>query len=559
MPQDAFTLKHVISELDAMLTGGKISRINQPSKDDLTFLIYTKNTTVKLEICAHAQNCRLNIGLSEKQNPQPAPNFCMLLRKHLQNAQIKKIHQIGFERIAAIDFLCANEFESAERILYCEIMGKYSNVILTENGKILGALKTSGIDDGTHRLLLAGAQYRLPPPQDKVNPLEIENLRELFTNRDGDLAKFISDRVLGICYSTALDIENTLGSDASADGVYGYITDDNVTPCVTYADGKPSDFKAKSKSRDKKPYPTLLEAQSAYYAYVNKKKRFEDKKRRMDSALKSAEKKCAKRLAIIHSKRSDCGDMEDIKLKGELITANIYAIERGMASFEAVNYYDENCSKITIPLDRQLSPSENAQRYYKKYAKLKRTAAALDIQQREADREKEYLASIRCHIDAADDEKDFDGIETELAAAGLIKLPEDKRKKKKTDEKPVYRQFIYNGYKIIAGRNNLQNERLTKSLAESDVWLHTQKYHSSHVAVLSEGRSVPEDVIKIAAEICAYYSEARQSGKVPVDYALKKYVKKPSASKAGFVTYTEYKTAIASPDAHADLRNDSNE
>ncbi|MCD8040308.1 MAG: NFACT family protein [Clostridia bacterium] len=559
MPQDAFTLKHVITELDALLTGGKISRINQPAKDELTFLIYTAKGNVKLEICAQAQNCRVSIGSAVKENPQSAPNFCMLLRKHLQNAQVLKVYQIGFERIAAIDFLFADEFESAQRTLYCEIMGKYSNVILTENGKILGALKTSGIDDGTHRLLLAGAQYRLPPPQDKVNPLDWQALEAVMPQCGENAAKFISSRVLGICYSTALEMEKTYGGTVTADDVYGYVTGKDTSPCVTYENGVPSDFKVRSLSGNKKDYPTLLQAQTAYYNYVYRKKNFEDKKRRMDSALKAAEKKCEKRLAAIYSKRTECEDMEEVKLKGELITANIYAIERGMASFEAVNYYDENCGKITIALDSRLTPAQNAQRYYKKYAKMKRTVAALDEQQRDAEREKAYLASIRCHIDGADDEKDFDGIETELAAAGLIKLAVDKKKKKKQDEPANFRQFAYGGFKIIAGRNNLQNERLTKGLAESDVWLHTQKYHSSHVGILSGGKTVPDEVIKVAAEICAYYSEARDSGKVPVDYTLKKYVKKPNAAKAGFVTYTDYKTAVAQPDAHTELKEETYE
>ncbi|MCD8371854.1 MAG: NFACT family protein [Clostridia bacterium] len=555
MPQDAFTLKHVIKELDELLAGGKISRINQREKDGLTFLIYTKNSTVKLEISANAQNCRLNIGSNEKQAPAAAPNFCMLLRKHLQNAQILKVRQIGFERIAAIDFLCVTEFERAERTLYCEIMGKYSNVILTENGVILGALKTSGIDDGTHRLLLSGAKYNLPPAQDKVNPLDKEELEKVLSEREGELARFISARVLGVCYSTALEMENALGENPSAEDIYNYIVTDDISPCVTYSNGVPNDFKVRSSSPDKKLYPSLLKAQGEYYLYVTKKKEFEDKKRKLDGVLRSAEKKCGKRLEIISSRRQDCEDMDTLKLKGELITANIYAIERGMDSFKAVNYYLENCPEITIALDRQLTPSQNAQKYYKRYAKLKRTVAALDVQEAEAEREKDYLASIRCHLDGADDIADFEGIETELSAAGLIKTADGKNKKKKQEDEPVYRKFLYNGFTIIAGRNNLQNERLTKSLKESDLWLHTQKYHSSHVAILSDGRPIPDDVIKVAAEICGYYSEARQSGKVPVDYTLKKYVKKPNASKAGFVTYTEYKTAVAEPNAHAELKD----
>ena len=320
----------------------------------------------------------------------------------------------------------------------------------------------------------------------------------------------------------------------------------------------PNDFKACCFYGDKKPYPTLLEAQTAYYDYVCRKKAFDDKKRKIDSALRTAEKKCEKRLSIILTRLAECSDIEDVKLKGELITANLYAVERGSDKLKAVNYYDENMPEITIALDPRLTPAQNAQKYYKRYAKLKRTVAALDVQKKDTEEEKAYLASIRCAIDSADDITDFEEAETELVALGIIKPQENnaKNRKKETPKAP-FRRYSCGGFTIIAGRNNVQNERLTRGLAENDVWLHTQRYHSSHVGIIAEGREVPDEVIKTAAEICAYYSEARGGTKVPVDYALKKYVKKPSGAKPGFVVYTDYKTALAEPDAHRELRENA--
>ena len=558
MPQDAFTLKYVTEELDKRLCGGKVSRINQPQNDELTLFIYTAEGTVKLEICAHAQNCRINLTHGGKDAPKAASSFCMLLRKHLNGAKVLSVAQPRFERIAAITFDCRDEFAQAERVLYCEIMGKYSNVILAEGGKILGALKTTSLEAGAKRLLFTGAKYELPEPQDKANPLDLLSLEGAMHNyAGGDRARFLANAVTGISYATACDIEARFCGNACAKDIYDYVAGRYNSPCVTYREGAPDDFKASWFGSEKREFGSVLEAQEAYYAYVSEKKAFEDRKRRLAGALKSAEKKCEKRLAQIIMREQECLGIEDVKLAGELITANIYAIERGAKEFKAVNYYDENMPEVTISLDPRLTPAQNAQKYYKKYAKLKRTVTALAAQRGDAEAENSYLASIRHAIDSAEEIADFDGIEAELEAAGILKAAQTERgKKKKEERRAPYRRYEYGGFTILAGRNNVQNERLTRSLAEGDIWLHAQKYHSSHAAILTDGRKVPDGVIKIAAEICAYYSEGRDSGKVPVDYTYKKYVKKPSGAKTGFAVYTDYKTAVAQPHAHAELRRD---
>lgn len=555
MPQDAFTLRYIIRELDERLKGGKISRINQPAKDELTLFIYTQKGTVKLEICAHAQNCRLNIAEGGAHGQQAALSFCMLLRKHLTGAVVKSVTQPGFERIAAVTLDCAGDFDRAERVLYCEIMGKYSNVVLTEKGRILGAMKTTSLESGAKRILFTGAQYELPEPQDKADPTDLSALREALAHGCAG-AEFIADKVTGISYATALDIEETFGGRAGADDICKYVSGAYFAPCVTYKKGVPCDFKVCCRGGEKKNYPSVLEAQTAYYAYVCAKKAFDDRKRKLDSALKSAEKKCEKRLALIVSRLAECRDIEEVKLKGELITANIYAIERGAESFKAVNYYDADMPEITIALDARLTPAQNAQKYYRRYAKLKRTLDALAVQKKDTEDEKHYLESIRFSLDRADDLTDFDEAESELVSLGVLRAENAPKTKKRETPRAPFRRYEYCGFTIVAGRNNVQNERLTKGLSERDLWLHAQKYHSSHVGILTEGRAVPDEVIKVAAEICAWYSEAREGAKVPVDYTLKKYVKKPSGGKTGFVTYTDYKTALASPQKHEELRCD---
>lgn len=555
MPQDAFTLKYVADGLKCRLTGGKISRIIQPARDSLTFIIYTGTDNVKLEACLSAQSTRLSLTDGDTAAPAVAPNFCMLLRKHLQNAEILDVVQPDFERIIYFELKCTSEFTVSVMRLYFEIMGKYSNAVLCENGIILGALKTTSIGENTRRVLFSGVKYCPPEPQDKLSPDDTVKINALLKNHTGDKADFICNNIKGISYATALDITDFYGESPTAENIRDYIFSDPAAPCVIYSDGEPCDFRVRSKSDEKKSYPDVLSAQSAYYAFVTAKRSFTEKKNRLLSALGSGVKKLDKRLAQMRAKLDECKDTELIKLKGELLTANLYAVRRGDEHFETVNYYDENCGKIVIGLDKTLTPSQNAQKYFKKYAKLKRTKTSVEAQLAEAEKQKDYLNCICAHICAAETTSDLEETEDELAALQLIRLAEPKKKK---TAPPPYRCYFYEGFRILAGRNNIQNDRLTKSLAPDDLWLHTQKYHSSHVAVIARGRKVPDSVLKVAAEICAYYSDGRGGNKIPVDYALKKFVKKPPSANAGFVIYTDYSTTLADPDKHAELTEDGN-
>ena len=553
MPQDAFTLNLIIKELRRKLSGGKISKITQPQKELLSFIVYTENGSVKLEICVSAKSCRINLAETEYPAPKTAPGFCMLLRKHLQNAKITDIGVIGGERIAYFDFDCTSEFELLKMRLYAEIMGKYSNCVLVKDGIILGALKTSAIGESTGRVLFAGAKYALPEAQDKLSQNDRAGIAAALSDCGGDIAKFISERVRGVSYSTALEIAETYGEGITADDIVNYLGGEAYSPCVTFLNGKEKDFKVRSCEREKKPYPTLLQAQTAYYAAINARQAFEEKKKKLLSATNSAVKKLEKRLAVIEQKLFECKDMETVKLKGELLTANIYAVKRGSAGFEAVNYYDENGGTIKIELDKSLSPADNAQKYYKKYAKLKRTAVSVAAQKVETESALKYLNSVVSHIYAGESLDDFKEIREELKAEGLIK---EQAEKKKTVVETPFRTFIKDGFKIFAGRSNLQNDRLLKSVSPRDIWLHTQKYHSSHVVIITEGKPVPDAVLLAAAEICAYYSDGRGGSKIPVDYALRAAVKKPPKSAAGFVIYNDFKTILADPAPHAELRKD---
>lgn len=552
MPQDAFTIKYLTEELRENLIGGKISKITQPDRDTVTFIIYTKKHSVKLDICLSAKHCRVSLTDNDLAAPKSAPNFCMLLRKHLQNAEITDISQPDFERIIVIDFDCTSEFELTKMRLYCEIMGKYSNLILTQGGVIVGALKSNFLSDTTKRLTFTGVNYTPPEPQDKLNPSDIEAISAEICNFD-DKIRFIADRVKGISYSTAVEMVEFFGEEITAQNVFDYVYGGEKAPCVQYVNGEMKDFCVKSTKTNVKKFDTVFDAQKYFYDTVLSKQAFDDYRRRLLAILSSELKKCRKRLAVIEQKLLDASDAEEVKLKGELITSNIYNLKQGMDSFEAVNYYDEQCGKIKIALDKTLSPSKNAQKYYKRYAKLKRTILSVSEQKIKESVNLDYLESISSHLNLADKIQDLKEIEEELVSIGL--MPKVKTQKAKPVITP-FREYQFMGFKIISGRNNLQNDRLLKELSAEDVWLHTHSYHSSHVGILSDGKPVPDEVILCAAEICAYYSDGRQGNKIPVDYTKKKFVKKPKGRAAGFVNYTDYSTVLCDPNVHEELKGD---
>ncbi|MGN0808308.1 MAG: NFACT family protein [Candidatus Coproplasma sp.] len=563
MPQDAFTLKYIARELSDTFTGGKISKINQPSKDTLSLLIYTRFGTVKLTCDLSAKYCRLSVGETcPEVNPEVAPNFCMLLRKHLQNAEVLMVEQVGGERVIRFDFKCFSEFEIAEMSLYFEIMGKYSNAVLVKDGVIVGALKTASLETGARRVTLGGAKYFLPASQGKAEQSSLQEIKKAFENKDGyalgSTAKFIAEKISGVAYTTAEDIVSLYGDSLTAEQVYSYLNDGEVYPCVVYHQGEPCDFKARS-SLGAIKRESLLEAQREFYDYAVYKKKFEDEKRKLNSALSSAIKKVEKRLADLYDRLSECDKAEGVKLKGELITANIYAIQRGLNSFEAVNYYDENCATVKIELDPQLSPSQNAQRYYKKYAKLKRTEQTLTARKVDEVARLDYLKTIESNLSLAENLTDLKETREELISLSLLPPPPKLKGGKQKGGKPAennYRQFEYDGFLVLCGRNNVQNENLTKGLDGEDIWLHAKAYHSAHVGIILQGRNATDEIIKFAAQICAYYSDARENGKVPIDYSQRKNVKKPKGTALGYFEYTNHKTILVAPNAHTEERRD---
>ena len=573
MPQDAFHIRRLTQELDALLTGGKINRISQVDKDELTFIIYTGKSTVKLILSTNATGARVCLSMTEKEPAPVAPNFCMLLRKHLQNAEILSIRQHAEERIVEITLHCTTDFSDCNRVLVCELMGKYSNIVLVEKGIILGALKTTALMDDTHRVLFAGAKYEYPAPQEKLSPLDGEGMREAFKNfalmrpegwDSESLSKCLFESVAGLALPTAREIvkraEKQNGSavlclSPSAkkplwEFVPNFFENEPCKPHLKKEQGVPTEFFA-FEIESGEETPSLCKAEDEFYFYRESKKGFEDKKRKLEGAVRTLKKKSAKRLQDALERLKESEKAEENRIKGELLTANLYAIERGVKCVELDNWYDEKGGKIKIALDPLLTPAKNAQKYFKQYNKQKRAKEILTPMKEAEEAEISYAESIVSAIALAETETDLKEIETELTDAGLLRAPKARVGKKPKQEPPIpFREYEHGGYKILVGRNNIQNDRLLRFASPEDIWLHTQKYHSSHVIIVTQGGQVRDETLLYAAELCAYYSDGRESDKIPVDYCKRKFVKKPSKSKAGFVTYTDYKTLLVKPQQH---------
>ena len=567
MPQDAFTLMHTAEKLNDFLCGAKIEKINQPAKDAVVFSMHKNYDNFKLLLNANADFARICVTKDERPAPTQAPSFCMLLRKHLLRATIDKVKAVPFERIIVIDLVCRDDLGTVSyKRLYCEIMGKYSNITLVENGKILGAMKTTGLNEDLERPIYPGANYILPKAQDKCEITDIENSLKTFSSFDGseDLSKFIFTSFKGISYPTASDIVYKYFDDKrgfasnvktlNIKDFIGYFKDYYVSPKIDptiVKTGNKSDFYIVDpilESDDKKHFQSINQAVDKYYTDKEKSFDFNLKTSRLNDAVRSYEKKLRKNLQIAMDKVLSCADIDDNKLYGELIIAYMYKIKPGQSVAKVEDYTKEDYPLITIPLDKDLSPKENAERYFKRYNKQKKTLAAVKPQIESINQRLKYVETLYAEISSAETDDDFADIEEELSENDILKRKTVKKKGTKRLSKPRYYEF--GGFEIFVGRNNVQNDRLTVSADRNDIWLHTKDYHSSHVIIKSDGRPVPDEVILFAAEICAYFSQAKTATKVPVDYTLKKHVKKPPSAPVGTVYYTDQKTIIVDPDEH---------
>lgn len=574
MALDGAFLYAVKNELQPLM-GGRVEKVFQPSREEIIISIRIRQGSKKLYISSNAGSARVHVTEKQPDNPQTPPMFCMLMRKRLGSGKLMSIRQDGLERILFLDFECVNELGDIVTVtLACEIMGRCSNlIIIGEDGRIVDSIKRVDEEMSRERLVLPGMKYTLPPRDDRLNFLTAESdeiVSRLRENGSAELSKVLIRIFEGISPILAREWAFFAGRGIylQSDTVEGDFLDRLLyiikktrqqlisgECCFSAASTKEGMLKDFSFIRLNQ-FGTLMytkELASASelldYFYYERDRAVRTKQRANDlfKLLVNLTERTARRIAAQKTELKACSEKEYFKLCGDLISANMYSIKKGDSVLSADNFYEEGCPKVTVELDVRKTPSQNAQHYYSEYKKCVTAEGILAVQIEKGEEELQYLDSVFDALTRADSENDIIQLRLELREQGYIKSGGSKAKPPKALPPLEYRSS--DGYTVLVGRNNHQNDQLTLKFAEkSDVWLHTQSITGSHVIIVTDGEVPPDKTIEEAAVIAALNSKGRNSNLVPVDYCLARYVKKPSGAKPGKVIFTNYKTAFVKPD-----------
>jgi len=568
MAFDGLAVAALVDELNRLLGNGRFVKIAQPEKDELIITVKNIKDSYRLLLSADASLPLAYITDSNKTSPLTAPNFCMLLRKHLNNAKIISITQPGLERIINFELEHYNEMgDLCRKKLIVELMGKHSNIIFTDdNGKILDSIKRVNGIMSSVREVLPGRDYFIPDTMGKKNPLDVaENtFTELIKAVPAKISKAIYTSYTGIspmiaeeiCYRAGVDSDipaNILTEDELSkvymefDTIMNQIKNREFSPVIVYENGVPKEFSpirpgiyGDLEYAEYDSFSSLLEN---YYGEKNLHTRIKQRSTDLRRIVQTTLERDYKKYELQMNQMKDTEKKEKYRIYGELLTTYGYGISTGDKSFTTVNYYDGK--EVTIPLDPTLSAIENAKKYFDKYSKLKRTGAALEEIIKETKAEIDHLESVSNALDIALTEDDLKAVKEELVESGYIKRkPSDK--KTKYISKPFH-YISSDGYDIFVGKNNQQNEELTFKVANgNDWWFHSKTFPGSHVIVKSNGNELPDKTFEEAAALAAFYSKGRNQEKVEIDYVERKHVKKVAGAKPGFVIYhTNYSMAIA--------------
>jgi predicted ribosome quality control (RQC) complex YloA/Tae2 family protein len=583
MPLDAICVQGLVRELNERTVGGRIDKIYQPDKEEIILSIRSAQGNCKLMLTASASAPRLHLIELERENPAVPPMFCMLLRKHLQGSKICGITQPDWERMAVIELDTTDEMGvSTKKYLICEMMGKYSNIILCDQDKrILDAIRRVDGDVSGKRQVLPGLFYRMPPPQEKIDPLQVSEAgllaalqqadpaesadhwllqkikglsplvcRELVYQATGETTKTISE--LTLKDQQKLASVWTAFLDKVAGGIFSpYLlthTEDHSVLDFSYL--PIYQYGSRANLENKESFSKLL---GAFYEKKAKAERMKHRTQEITKVVTLARDRLRKKIGLQRKELDKTQDRDRYKHMGELITANLYQIEKGVKKVKVLDYFDENCPEIEISLDLRLTPQQNAAQYFKKYNKAKTAEIMLTEQIQEGEQNLSYLESVLDEISRAENEQDLIQIREELLETGYLSKKQQRCKKKKQTRKPAlgkpWEYRTSDGFSVFAGRNNMQNDMLTlKTAWKHDIWFHTQKIHGSHVILVCDGREPTNLAMTEAAEIAAYHSKAKTSAMVPVDYSEVKNIKKPNGAKPGMVIYHVYQTAFVTPD-----------
>jgi predicted ribosome quality control (RQC) complex YloA/Tae2 family protein len=558
MSYDGLFTKAMVDELSSALKGGRINKVQQPFKNELVLVIRANGKNHKLLLSAHPSYSRVHLTKETYENPSEPPMFCMLLRKHLEGFILEDISQVGLDRMIMIDVKGRNEIgDLSYKRLIIEIMGRHSNIILIDKEKnmILDSIKHVSYALNSHRAILPGQTYILPPQQNKSNPFEASSedvLRKVDFNA-GKIDKQLVEQFAGISPLFAKEIifqagmvnRTTLPNTFLS--LIHIIKMNNLTPSIT-ASNKEAFYLLPLTHMEgtHKQYSSLSEMLDRYYFGKAERDRVKQQANDLERFLINEKEKNEKKILKLQNTLKEAKDADKYQLFGELITANIYAIEKGMKAVEVMNYYDENQAMMTIPLDERKTPSENAQKFFTKYQKAKNALKVVQEQIEKAADELAYFEGLIQQMEVAST-KDIEEIREELVEGSYIKDRQKKHKKKPNSKPQVDSFFATDGTEILVGKNNKQNDYLTHKLASRDeIWLHTKDIPGSHVVIRS--KEPEEATILEAASLAAYYSKARSSSSVPVDFTKIRYVKKPSGSKPGYVIYDNQQTVYVTPD-----------
>ena len=568
MPLDAICLQGVVGELAPQLTGSRIEKIQQPARDQIILLLRGSR---RLFLNAGANQPRIHLTEQLRDNPSQPPMFCMLLRKHLSGGIIESVRQEPLERVVTLTVLASDEMGERSRFtLVWEGMPRRANLILCDrDGRIIDCLRRVDLEAEQDRQVLPGLFYRLPTRQDKRSPLSVteEEFAALLGRAapDAPLDGWLLDTFTAISPLVAREL--TVRACGSTDAPVSQgnalwdvfsrwqqsVNENTFTPTLIKRNGSLADFTYGPVTQygtyaETEVYDSFSHLLDDFYEKREQAERVKQKGRDLLKTATTARDRVRRKLAAQEKELTACLDRDHLRICGELITANLYRMERGQSRLTAQNYYDENCADVDIPLDVRLSPQENAARYFKQYAKAKTAEKYLTAQLQRGREELQYLESVLQELAQAESEQDFNDIRTELTDGGYLRGRGKKQPGFQRASKP--REFRSSaGLRILVGRNNRQNDRLTtKDADKRDIWLHTQKIHGSHVILCTGGAEPDEQSLMEAASLAAYFSQAQGSTKVPVDYTPVKFVKKPAGAKPGMVVYTTYQTMLADPD-----------
>ena len=573
MALDAVCLRAVIEELRPQLLDLRVDKVQQPSRDQVILLLRGSR---RLLLNAGAGSPRIHFTELLRDNPAEPPMFCMLLRKYLVGGRVESLTQPGMERSAELTLRVTDEFgRESRRTLVLEAIGRRSNLILLdEERRIIDCLRRVDSEMSLERQVLPGLFYELPPTHEKRPFTEGDeaDFRAALAaaNPERPADAFLLDTYFGLSPLVARELVFQAAGD-SGKRVYELteaqetalwqavlslrqrVEDGDFQPICLYRDGKPAEFSYLPirqygdlmENREMESFSALMDV---FYESREQEERTRQRGQDLIRSVTSARDRCRRKLAQQRQEFAKCQDRDQLRISGELITANLYRMERGQTKLTAENYYDPDCREITIPLDPLLTPQQNAAKYYKRYTKARTAEKYLTEQMAIAERDEAYLESVLEELRQAETEQDFLDIRAELRENGFLKRSGKEKKELKRATKP--REFrTSGGWRVLVGRNNRQNDQLTTKTADyRDLWLHTQKIHGSHVILCCQGQAVPEEDLLQAARLAAYFSQAKDSANVPVDCAAVRYVKKPAGARPGMVTYTNARTLYVTPE-----------